>query len=177
MTLLKTLANTLTITRFFIGFIIAYLGVLKKKAGLKYAVIWLIIAWITDVLDGFLARRSKAPKDWIGEHDLYADMTVSAGVLFYLTSSGFISVTFSLSFLIISIILLSWLKAKAIADGIQAVPYGLMIYTSIKNDLVLGISIVIYLILLIIITWPRFPKEKVPEFIEGIKGTFKNGKE
>lgn len=173
MSFLKTIANTLTIFRFFIGFIIAFIGNTQKKLGLKAVIIWLLTAWLTDILDGFLARASKAPEDWIGKHDLYADMTVSLGVLYYLTYSGFISIKFTFLFLIISMILLWYFKSKSLADGIQAIPYGLIIYTSFKNEPFYGFLIVVYLIFLIIITWPRFPKEKVPEFINGIKELFK----
>lgn len=173
MLLLKTIANTLTVFRFLIGFIIAFIISTQKKSGLRSAIFWLITAWLTDILDGFLARTSKAPEDWIGKHDLYADMTVSAGVLYYLTSSGFVSIKFTISFLIISIILLWRFRSKSIADGIQAVPYGLMIYTSFKYQPFYGYLIIIYLLLIILITWPRFPKEKVPEFINGIKELFK----
>lgn len=173
MLLLKTIANTLTIFRFLIGFIIVFISNFQKKLGLKSVIFWLITAWITDILDGFLARTSKAPEDWIGKHDLYADMTVSASVLYYLTLSDFISLNFAITFLIISILLLWRFKSKAIADGVQAVPYGLIIYTSFKHQPIYGYLIVTYLLLIIVITWPRFPKEKVPEFINGIKELFK----
>lgn len=173
MPILKTIANTLTIFRFTIGFIIASIGNIQRKLGLKNAILWLILAWITDVLDGYLARTSKMPEDFIGKHDIYADMTVSAGVLYFLTVSNFISWKFTLIFVITAIFLIWYFKEKAVADGIQAVPYALILYTSLKYEPSYGYLIIAYLLFLIFITWPRFPKEKVPEFINGIRNIFK----
>jgi len=170
MTYVKLLADSLTLSRFLIGIWIAFLGLSQGSKGLFSAILWLLIAWLTDILDGHLARKSQVNyQTWIGEHDLYADMTVSFGVLLYLTFSKFISLFFTIIFLLLTFLGLWFFPSNQLANAFQAVPYGLMIYTAFRNQLRYGLMIILYLLLLIIVTWPRFPKEKVPEFINGMK--------
>ncbi len=177
MVYVKLLADSLTLSRFLIGFWIGFIGFSQGKAGLPSAILWLIIAWFTDILDGFFARSSKVNyQTWIGAHDLHADMTVSFGVLLYLTFSKFISLSLTIIFLIITFLGLWAFPSEQLAQGFQAVPYGMMIYTAFRNLFNYGILIILYLIFLIIITWPRFPKEKIPEFLNGMKNLKWRGK-
>ncbi|MDI3517954.1 MAG: hypothetical protein PWQ34_101 [Caldanaerobacter sp.] len=167
---LKIAANALTIGRAVIGIIIGGLGAYQGRKALKAVVLLLMTAWFSDVADGFLARASKVKvKDWIGEHDLYADMTVSAGVLYYLTSSNYIPVYAGWGIFIGSVILLYYFPSTTLAEGLQAIPYALMIYTSFMHIPLYGFLIVAFLLFLIAITWPRFPKEKVPGFLNGMR--------
>lgn len=177
MTYIKLLADSLTLSRFLIGFWIGFIGLSQGRMGLPSAILWLIIAWFTDILDGFFARISKVNyQTWIGAHDLYADMTVSFGVLLYLTFSRFISVFISIIFLIITLLGLWAFPSEQLAQGFQAIPYAIMIYTAFRNLFNYGVLIITYLIFLIVITWPRFPKEKIPEFLNGMKNLKWRGK-
>lgn len=170
MTYVKLLADSLTIFRFLIGFWIAFLGLFQGKEGLSSAILWLIIAWFTDILDGFFARKSHVDyQTWIGSHDLHADMTVSFGVLLYLTFSRFISIFITIIFLTITFLGLLAFPSEQLAQGFQAIPYAMMIYTAFRNLFNYGILLVSYIIFVIVITWPRFPKEKIPEFLNGMK--------
>ncbi|HHW57056.1 MAG TPA: hypothetical protein GXX15_05185 [Clostridia bacterium] len=167
---LKIAANILTVGRAVIGVVIGLLGIFQGRRALKTAVLLLITAWFSDVADGFLARSSKVTvKDWIGEHDLYADMTVSAGVLYYLTFSQYIPLYAGWGIFIVSAVLLYYFPSTTLAEGLQAIPYALMIYTSFSHIPLYGFLILAFLLFLIIITWPRFPKEKVPDFLNGMK--------
>ncbi|ADL69932.1 conserved hypothetical protein [Thermoanaerobacterium thermosaccharolyticum DSM 571] len=114
---LKITANMLTIGRAGIEVIIGLLGILKGKLALKNVALLLIAVWFSDVASGFLARSLKVKiRDWIGEHDLYADMTVSTGVLYYLTSCRYILVGVGCAIFIISTVLMYHFHSIALAE-------------------------------------------------------------
>jgi len=96
----KTIADTLTVTRVLLAFLILWLGVTGGSEALPAAMTVLIFAWTTDLLDGPFARRDpSAPQTWVGERDLHADMSVGFCVLGYLAFAGFIPLWAGIAYL------------------------------------------------------------------------------
>ncbi|MGB9856734.1 MAG: hypothetical protein ACPLKX_01145 [Dictyoglomaceae bacterium] len=171
---LKSIADFLTLFRFSIGGFFTYLGLYRGKDAFPSVIVLLLLGWLSDVLDGSLARASKVSyKTWVGEHDFQVDIVFSFGLLMYLVLSGFIS------FLLIFVYLISaFLEIRSFPEGERvnaflAIPYAFAIYDAFKYALPYGIMTIIFLFLLLLFTWNRFINEKFPRFIEEVKSIWK----
>ncbi|RLC92140.1 MAG: hypothetical protein DRI77_13205, partial [Chloroflexi bacterium] len=130
----------------------------------------LLVAWITDVLDGPLARRDpRGIHTWIGDHDLEADLTVALGVWIYLALTGFISPWLAGAYVLIVAAALYRFGSAHLAWGVQALPYGAMIWTAWRVASPYGVLLVAWIGLVLAATWPRFPRQTLPEFLGGMR--------
>lgn len=101
------------------------------KDGVISASLFLWVAWVTDLLDGSIARlEPRKIQTWIGRHDLTADVTVAFGSWLFLTLSGLISPFIGFGYILLSAFLLLYFKSEHLAWGLQAPPYGMMILTA-----------------------------------------------
>ncbi|MGC9360532.1 MAG: CDP-alcohol phosphatidyltransferase family protein [Anaerolineae bacterium] len=87
----KIAADALTIARILCAMVMLALAVMQGAEALSLAAGILLVAWISDVLDGPLARKSGQVGGWLGSHDLEIDIAVGACALIYLCMSGFCS--------------------------------------------------------------------------------------
>jgi cardiolipin synthase len=166
----KTLADTLTGARFLLGLYLLWLGLRGGPEAMATAALTLLVAWATDALDGPLARRDpRGHHTWIGDHDLEADLTAASGTWAYLALAGFIPFWLAVAYAAAGAAALWHFGSVALAWGLQALPYGAMILTAWRVVPLYGLLFVIYIILVIVIPWPRFPKQAVPEFLDGMR--------
>jgi len=171
----KTVADIFTVTRIFCGFYLIWLAWQGNPEALTIAASILLISWITDVLDGPLARKGKENNlTWVGEHDLTADLIVGTGIWLYLWSADYVSPIFGMGYLVLSVLLLLWTHAVHVAWAVQAIPYLMMIITVFVHAKAFAILLVSWILLVTIVTWPRFTQEKVPEFLGGVTKLFKH---
>ena len=166
----KSLADLLTALRFGLAWYILWLGISSGAEALPLATLVLIAAWVTDVLDGPLARRDPTGRrTWIGDHDLETDMAVSIGVLAYLALSSFVSPQLAITYVVLCGALLRHYRSLHLAWGVQAPPYACMLYVALRNAPTFGFIAVGYIALVVIATWPRFPQETIPQFLGGMR--------
>ena len=172
---LKNLADFLTIFRGSLAVVLVWLGLSQGKAGLGVAFWFMLADWTSDILDGFFARRSKNPTHtWIGDHDLEVDILVSSGLLIYMLLSGIVVWQIGLGYLLFWIyIFKQWGYNRSLGMLLQAPIYGWFIIVSIKEVPGCGWWFLGWILAVVIITWPRFPEQVVPEFLEGIHLTRK----
>lgn len=171
----KTIADILTAGRAILGLLLIYTGILYKADGLAFATVTLLSAWITDILDGPIARRdTREITTWIGEHDLEADLIVALGVWFYLGLAGFISPIWIITYLVLAIMAMFITRSIYIGWLVQVIPYGSMIVVSVMFARPYGIVIITYLLFILVLTWPRFIHQKVPDFVNGLIDIFKS---
>ena len=164
---MKYLADILTSSRIVITLLLIWNGWTRGAEGLFLATICLIASWASDILDGSLARLSKAhTSTWIGNHDLYFYMAAAIGLLIYLTASNFINPSYSIIYML-GWIFIFWRFGilSALGKLFQAPIYGWFIVIVFQNQPLLGWLVVIFLLLVVIFTWPRFPQDTVPNFI------------
>lgn len=167
----KPLADLLTLMRGILGIAIACLG-MRGKETLPLAGIFLLFAWISDLLDGPLARRdTDHPMTWIGNHDLLADMTVAGGVWMYLSFSGYIHAMLSIGITLFFLVVLWKTRSIHVTSAMQAISYGAMLFTCLQNAPSYGFLLIGWLVFLVIVTWPRF-LQKADEFIKGMASLF-----
>jgi phosphatidylglycerophosphate synthase len=166
----KTLADILTAIRFCLAGFILWLGVKGGAEALPAAVTTLILAWITDLLDGPLARRDPSGRHtWIGDRDLEVDISVGLAVLAYLTLAGYLTLKATSAYVVVCAALLWHFRSAHLAWAVQAPPYAGMIYAAVRDAPRYGLMMVGYIALVIVATWPRFPERVVPQFLEGMR--------
>ena len=158
---------------FTICFII--LGYSDGKSGLSVAAWLLLVNWTTDVLDGMIARLdSSSEPGWFGEHDLHIDILASFGLLLYMTFSSYIPWGAAAIFMLAWLgIVYHWGFQRPFGMLIQAPIYLLFVMISLRDASQHGVMLVLWIIAVIILTWPRFPHQVIPEFLESIRNVFK----
>ena len=167
---IKTLADTLTAARFLLGPYLVWLGLRRGPEAVSAAVLTLLTAWITDLLDGPLARRDPCGiHTWIGDHDLETDVTVALGVWVYLALAGFLSPWLAVAYVLAAAAALWQFSSVHLVWGVQALPYGTMIWTAWRVVPPYGVLLVAWIGLVLIATWPRFPQHVLPEFLAGMR--------
>jgi hypothetical protein len=166
----KTLADALTALRFGLAWNILRLGMSEGADALSTVTMVLLLAWITDVLDGPLARRDPTGRHtWIGDRDLEVDISVSIGVLTYLVLAGFVSPTIALGYGLGCAVLLGQTRSRHLAWAVQAPPYAAIILFALRDVPNYGLIAVGYVVLIVVATWPRFPRVVVPQFLAGVR--------
>ena len=167
----KRVADFITLFRGLLGLSLVWLGLAEGAQGLQKAVLIMITDWTGDTIDGKIARRSKSYyHTWIGDHDLEIDMAVSCGLLVYLVTSGYISVWIaSIYVLLWAYIFWRWRNIKVLGMLSQAPIYGYFIWIALTELPNVGIWILVWIVVAIIVTWPQFPQQIVPGFINGMR--------
>lgn len=170
----KTLADVLTGVRSLLGLYLVWLGWQKGAEAIVSAALTLLGAWANDLLDGPLARRDpRGIRTWIGDHDLEADLAVALGAWAYLMLAGFLSPWLALAYVLAAAAAL-WRSGSAhLAWGAQALPYGAMIWTSWRMAPLYGLLLVAWIGLVVVVTWPRFPRHTLPAFLSGVRGLWR----
>jgi cardiolipin synthase len=146
---------------------LAWLGIAIGQPALPAVVVITVATWITDVFDGYLARRSAArAHTWVGDHDAEADLSVSLGVLFYLALSGYLPrFVLLLGLLIVAV----WtLASYQLAWPLYAIPYVALIWVAMAAAPIHAWLAIGYLGLVTIVTWPRLPQQFLPQFFEAV---------
>jgi phosphatidylglycerophosphate synthase len=165
----KRLADALTCLRPILAICLAWLGIAAGKAVLPSVLLITIATWVTDVFDGYLARRDVASSHtWVGDHDAEADLSVSLGLLFYLVFSGYLPAGCAL---LGPLIVAVWVLAShQLAWPLYAIPYLALIYVGFGAAPVHAWIAVIYLLAATALTWPRLPEQFLPEFFAAVRG-------
>ena len=168
---MKYFADFLTFSRFLLAACLAWLGWSRGADCLQLAALLMIVSWASDVIDGVLARHSRVSfRTWIGDHDLYFDLSVAVGLLIFMTAAGYVNTSLSIIYILFWSILFWRLGIlSALGKLFQAPVYAWFILNIFRYEPVIGWMILIFLFFVIGFTWPRFPKETVPDFLSGFE--------
>ncbi len=170
----KMIADFITATRGLLVVIFPSLGMLYGEEALPWAAAFLAANWTGDSIDGPLARRSHQYRSWIGEHDLEIDIAVSIGLLAYMLFAGFVKPLVVILYLLGWAVYFKWSGIpRSMGMLFQAPIYSWFIYVSMKFAPVAGWILVAWLLAALVITWPKFPREVVPDFIDGVRALFR----
>lgn len=173
----KQVADFLTGLRVVLAFALPFIGLTYGADALSLAIWILLSSWITDVLDGPLARRSSRQyHTWIGDNDLGVDMTVSLGLLIYMILSGFVTPLVGVIYILFwGLYFLRFGLPRSMGMLMQAPIYFFFIWVAMIEAPDPGYWLVVYPLLITAITWPRFLNEVVPGFLEGMKQVWERG--
>lgn len=167
MVVAKQVADLITLARAFLAALYVWLGIREGANGLTVATWLLLVNWTGDSLDGPLARRSRVSyQTWIGDHDLQIDMLVSVGLLGYMVLAGFLIPLVAAVYLV-AWFLVFWLlhSSRGLGMLFQAPIYGWFILMVVRNEPSASLWIIGWIVLALVVTWPKFPKEIVPGFL------------
>jgi len=166
----KTMADTLTASRFLLALVIFWLGLRIGQPALPTVTLALVLGWASDLLDGALARRDRNQRHtWLGDNDLSVDVCVALGLLCYLTFSNYVSPAIALSYILMTGALIWRFRSRALAMAAQAPVYAILLHLALRDAPPYGALAVGWIVLTVIVTWPRFPKTVVPEFLQGMR--------
>lgn len=167
----KQVADGLTALRGMIALALGVVGITQGVDGL-YLAGWLqLLAWISDGLDGPLARNSRRQyRSWLGDHDLQVDMAVSVGLFIYLVSAHLIAPVVAGTYLLVwAVIFARWGFSRPLGMLVQAPIYGRFIWALVQAAPEVGYFALFWIVTLVAVTWPRFPRQVLPEFFSGIR--------
>jgi hypothetical protein len=166
---LKYFADFLTFSRLLLAASLAWLGWSRGVEGLQLASLLMIASWVSDVIDGSLARRSRVSFiTWIGNHDLYFDISVAVGLLIFMTAAGYINTSLSIIYILFwGVLFWRFGILSALGKLFQSPIYAWFIFVTFRFAPIYGWMMMIFLLFVIGFTWPRFPQETVPGFLSG----------
>jgi phosphatidylglycerophosphate synthase len=170
----KQLADFITLLRSTLLFLFPWMALVYGRTSLPWAGALLALNWTGDMLDGPLARRSKFDRQtWIGGHDLEVDMCVSVGLLLYLIIARYVQpVIFVLYIGIWGLYFLNKGVPRSMGMLFQAPIYAWFIYMELTFAPRVGYLLAGWVLSAVILTWPRFLIEVIPNFLRGMRVTF-----
>ncbi len=140
----------------------------------EWAVGGLLVGWTTDVLDGYLARRSgTAGTSWWGRHDLLADLLLVTALAVLLVVSGAIPVTYLLVLTAGAVLIYLLTRQLAIIQLLMGIIYGLFIFFVFRLRPRLGRLIIGWIMGVAVFAWPR-TREQVGGFLQGAEKIVRN---
>lgn len=170
----KPVADLLTLSRFGLGIVIAIVVFFRSAAGLHLVVLLVLISWLTDIMDGRLARRDPDAGDtWLGRHEAEADLSTSLGVTVFLVFGDYIP--FWLGIIILLVLPAVWLlHSHQLAWPLYALPYVILLIVTFNVSSTLAWLMIIYLLITLVIQYPRLSGEHLPEFFQSINKFLKH---
>ena len=167
----KRLADLITLGRAAGALAFAGWALIGGSPILPWAAAFMLANWTGDVLDGALARRSPTARPtWIGSHDLEVDMWVAGCLLTYLALAGLVNARLAVGYALASVVVLAatgW--PRALAMLCQAPIYAGFIFVVVERAPAAAVWLVLWPPAAVLLTWPKFPKVVVPEFLAGVR--------
>ena len=172
----RALADGLTILRLVLAVVLLGLGAVYGEAAITAAVIIVMLAWFTDNLDGFLARRDPQHRpSWIGQHEFAVDVAFTWATLFYVTLSGWIPPWLAIGYTVLAAGVGFWVGRKPVTVVfLRIIDVTLWVLLLIHYP-TLGLIVTVYLITLAVVKWPRL-SQGVPAWARGLRDVIR-GKE
>ena len=166
----KRVADLITGARLLLGASLAGLGLVRGAAALPTAVWLLLVNWAGDLVDGIIARSSRPYyHTWLGDHDLEVDMAVATALLAFLVGAGYVSPGVALLYLLAwSLVFWRMGLIRSLGMLAQAPVYGWFMWVAMQEAPQAIRWLLAWIGLVIVITWPRFPKEVIPGFLAGL---------
>jgi len=153
----KRLADLLTLSRFFFSLGIMALGVWGGEETLPAVVMIALLAWMTDTLDGPLARRARPRRTtWIGEQDFPIDVFMVVALLSYLTAINAVPWQVALVYLLLAAAGIWWLREQAITLAFMAPVDAVFLYTGWQRAPTETRWVFLYLAVTLVLDWHRF---------------------
>lgn len=154
---MKRLADLLTLSRFFFSLGIVTLGVRWGEKSLPNVVVLALLAWMTDTLDGPLARCACPQRvTWIGEQDFSVDVFMVLALLCYLVVINVLYWYGALVYLLLALVGIAWLREQAVVLAFMAPIDALFLYTSWQRAPTVTRWVFVYLVLTLVFDWHRF---------------------
>ena len=152
---LRFVADLLTLTRLAIAVFIVCLGLFFGPVALRAAIILVFVGWLTDTFDGPLARSSGSRQTWVSRVDAPADIALIFSFYLFIVITGLYPIIPALGLVaaaaLIVLVRPTYQVVQMVAAPFSALPIVLSFYA---GWLVGGIYVV-FLAALVILRWDR----------------------
>lgn len=165
---LQTVADLLTAGRAGISVVLVFCALfLPQYFSPEAAVGGLLLGWTTDVLDGYLARRSgTAGTTWWGRHDLLADLMLVTALAVLLILAGVIPASYLLAITAGAVLVYLMTRQPAVIQLLMGIIDGLFIFFVFRVRPQLGRLIIGWIMAVAVLDWPR-TRGQVGGFLQG----------
>ena len=150
---LRFVADMLTLTRFLVaGFIVA-LGLFVGPRAMAAAIIATMFGWVTDIMDGPIARSSGCGESWVSRLDFIADVTMGYSFFIFLVATGLFPVLPALLLVAAAVTVVIMRPTEAVIQIVTAPIFALPVVLSFHAGLVIGACYTVFLLALAIFRW------------------------
>jgi len=163
------LADLLTGLRALVGASIVWLGYVREREALPVVTWAVILSWLSDLLDGPLARRDREhAQTWVGSHDAEADLATSVGLCLYLVLCRYVAAWLGVGLTVVTVI--TWVRhSPQLAWPLYAMPYAALILVVLREAPLLGRVAIVYLLLTLAVRWRRMKEQYLPDFLGAVR--------
>lgn len=167
----KQVADMLSSLRVCIAILLICVGVFVGVEALPIAAVLLLISWTSDSIDGPIARHSHfQSQTWIGDHDLEIDMSATLGLLIYMLAASYVEMWVGILYLLVwMLVFWRYGMLSGLGKAFQAPIYGWFIVIALRHAQPYGIALIGWILIALLITWPKFPESIIPDFLSGFK--------
>ncbi len=161
------LADLLTLSRVAAAGLLLWLGPAHGADALPVAVGITVLAWTTDQLDGWAARRSATPTK-LGPYDFPIDAAFYLGILGYLVTADYLPVVIAVVFLAVAMV--AWFSTRRKAVGILCLRLIDLFAAGVifSEQPLLGFLVLGWLLILAVLYRQRL-SERVPRWFSDIR--------
>lgn len=156
----RALADALTASRLVITVALA------GRPAPETAAVLLAWAWVSDALDGPLARSAGRPGR-LARFDHLIDAAVGVAVVWYLGTAGFWPLLPAVAGAILLLVVWAVTRAFVAQMLLLAVSYGAFLWWAFTLDTWAWTVLVVVALTTLVAEWPRFSHELVPGFLRG----------
>jgi len=101
-------------------------------------------------------------------------MAVSLGLLIFMVASGLIEPVIAGSYALVwAIFFWRWGVPRSLGMLVQAPIYGWFIWVAVRDAWPTGQWLIFWIAAAVIVTWPRFPREVIPDFLGGMQAIWR----
>ena len=150
---LKLVADLLTLTRFIIAAFIVGIGLFVGPQALDAAVIATMVGWVTDIVDGPLARSSGCGETWVSRMDFIADVTMGYSFFLFLVTTGLFPVLPALLLVVAAVTVVILRPTEAVIQILTAPIFALPVVLAFQVSLILGLCYTLFLLTLAVFRW------------------------
>lgn len=164
---LRLAADLLTMTRFFIAGMIVLTGILFGAGAFSVAVILVMSGWITDSIDGTLARSSFTEETWVSDLDFSADLSLVYSFFLFVVITGLYPIIPALALVLAGSLVVMLRPSRSTMEIVSAPIFALPIVLSFLGGLVIGICCVSFVLTVAVVRWD-YLKEQAREARLGV---------
>jgi len=169
---MKRVPDFLTAFRGMIAVGIILLGI-KGPDALELVILFTMIGWTTDILDGRIARRYYKEATWVGEREFVFDVILIFSGLCYLVMAGFVPFLPAAVYLASAAVFIIYFRSKSVTMSLAFPLAVLPFVVAYFNAPWAALLYAIWTVTVLLIDWQRF-KGVVLEFIENAKAIQKH---
>ncbi|MBU4174157.1 MAG: hypothetical protein KKB90_12935 [Actinobacteria bacterium] len=150
---LRLIADLLTLTRFLIAAFIVGIGLFVGPQALGAAIIATMFGWVTDIMDGPLARSSGCGESWVSRLDFIADVTMGYSFFLFLVTTGLFPVLPALLLVVAAVTVVIIRPTEAVIQIVTAPIFALPVVLAFQVGIVVGACYAAFLLTLAVFRW------------------------